>query len=206
MPAAAVGELGNSPHMSISPIASSHRSVPLDAFTRAAERGGDIYLDAAGDELRVLPAEAAPDARRAVPATPGGDASSAFMQALARAYGAPVARAVESQVGLAPAPGKPLPASVVEQAIAMAQAGRQALLGVDFVTALALSARSEGAAFCAACRELGIDPKDLDEARRRDIDQAMRERFQEAAADGRSPVDPAAARGWLDDVLRGPAP
>jgi len=188
--------------MSTSPISSSPGSLPLEAFTRAAEQGGDIYLEVAGDRLRVLASGSTPDGRSVAWVDSGADATAAFMQALASTYGNPVSRAVEREMGLAPSPGKPLSARAVAQAVEMAQTTHQALQGVDFVTALAVSARSDGVAFRETCAQLGLDPGSLGAERRQAIDRAMHARFEEAAAAGRSPVGMDTARAWLADLLR----
>lgn len=173
----------------------------LDAFTQAAQAGGEVYLTVSGNTLQVLGTGATPSGRSVAWVAPDLDTVSLFANALANTYGKGIASAVADQLGLHAAPGKPLSARTVALAVDMAETSRQALGGVDFVTRLSYSASAESAGFLAACRDTGIDPAGLDPARRQALDAAMQARFDAAAAQGRSPVEAATAQTWLRELL-----
>ena len=59
-----------------------------------------------------------------------------------------------------------------------------------------------GAGFLDACRALDIDPASLSPQRRQEIDAAMQIRFDQAAAQGQSPVTADMAQGWLRTLLQ----
>ena len=63
------------------------------------------------------------------------DSASAFADILGRAYSRDIRDAVARELGLQPSTGQPLERHLILQAIAMAEASRQALLGVDWATA-----------------------------------------------------------------------
>lgn len=186
-------------------IDSVSRPVPgypqLDAFTQAAQGGGDVFISVAGDQLRVLGTGATPGGRSVAWVAPDVDTSSMFAQALANTYGNGIASAVSRELGLAANPGKPLSSRTIEQAVDMAQASRQALEGVDFATRLACSASAGSSIFMAACNQAGIDPASLDAQQRRTLDADMQQRFDQAAASGQSPVSLDTARTWLSQLL-----
>lgn len=189
-------------------IDSVSHSVPgypqLDAFTQAAQGGGDVFISVAGEHLQVLGTGATPGGRSVAWVAPDVDTVSMFSQALANTYGNGIASAVSRELGLAASPGKPLSSRTIEQAVDMAQTSRQALEGVDFATRLACSASTGSSVFMAACTQAGIDPASLDAQQRHTLDASMQHRFDQAAATGQSPVSLDTARAWLTQLL-GPA-
>lgn len=181
--------------MTISSVTPSSPFVSLDAFAKAAQSGEDVYVDIAGETLRVLGVGSTPGGRSVAWVAPNVDTTGMFAQALARSYGQGIASAVSRELGLEPNPGKPLSARTVTLALDMAQTSRDALSGVDFMTRLALSATNDAPAFQQACRDAGVAPSNLDAARRGALDQAMQARFDQAAEAGHGPVSLATAVG-----------
>ncbi|WZB66609.1 hypothetical protein WJ971_00480 [Achromobacter xylosoxidans] len=195
--------------MTISSVTPSSPFVSLDAFAKAAQSGEDVYVDIAGETLRVLGVGSTPGGRSVAWVAPNVDTTGMFAQALARSYGQGIASAVSRELGLEPNPGKPLSARTVTLALDMAQTSRDALSGVDFMTRLALSATNDAPAFQQACRDAGVAPSGLDAGRRGALDQAMQARFDQAAESGHSPVSQAsgglAARSAQVRLKRMPA-
>ncbi|WP_238920510.1 hypothetical protein [Achromobacter xylosoxidans] len=152
--------------MTISSVTPSSPFVSLDAFAKAAQSGEDVYVDIAGETLRVLGVGSTPGGRSVAWVAPNVDTTGMFAQALARSYGQGIASAVSRELGLEPNPGKPLSARTVTLALDMAQTSRDALSGVDFMTRLALSATNDAPAFQQACRDAGVAPSGLDAGRR----------------------------------------
>lgn len=142
--------------MTISSVTPSSPFVSLDAFAKAAQSGEDVYVDIAGETLRVLGVGSTPGGRSVAWVAPNVDTTGMFAQALARSYGQGIASAVSRELGLEPNPGKPLSARTVTLALDMAQTSRDALSGVDFMTRLALSATNDAPAFQQACRDAGV--------------------------------------------------
>lgn len=187
--------------MSISPISSHLPPLALDEFARAAEQGENVHVEVAGDRYRVLATGQTPGGRSVAWVAPDSDTASSFMQALSHTYGTSLSRTIERELGLAPNPGKPLASRTISQALDMAKTAQSALAGVDFMTALAFSAQSGGAAFRAACNEANIAPDALTPQEKSAIDQDMASRFGQAAAAGKSPIPPATAHAWLVEIL-----
>ncbi|WP_445658165.1 hypothetical protein [Achromobacter sp. NCFB-sbj8-Ac1-l] len=188
--------------MTISSVTPSSSFVSLEAFSKAAESGQDIYVDIAGETLQVLGMGATPGGRSVAWVAPNVDTTEMFAQALARSYGQGIASAVSRELGLEPNPGKPLSARTVSLALDMAQTSSDALSGVDFLTRLAVSAAHGTPAFQQACADAGVAPASLDAARRGQLDQAMQARFEHAAQSGQSPVALSTAAGWLRELLK----
>lgn len=126
-----------------------------------------------------------------------GDATAMFVEVLGRAFTRGIQEAVVRELDLQPRPGQPLPAGLVLQAIAMAEAAEQALHGVDFMTQLQFSAATHGAEFVDACRAAGLSPQAVSTPQRAAIDARMQQRFAEAAQQKQIPVAPDTARQWL---------
>jgi hypothetical protein len=124
-----------------------------------------------------------------------------FTNALAQTYGQGIAITVARELGLEPSPGKPLSSRVVALGLDMAQTSSRAMSGVDFATRLDASATVGGSGFTAACRALGLDPANVAPEQRRQIDEAMELKFDQAAARGQSPVSPETAQTWLRELL-----
>lgn len=188
--------------MTISPISSSPGFVPLDAFTQAAAGGREVYADIAGERLQVMATGSLPNGRSVAWIAPNVDTASMFVETLARTFGSGVGSAVARELDLVSAPGKPLSSRTVTQAVDMAREAGQALGGVDFVTQLAFSAKVSGAGFERTASEAGVSVGSLSAGQRQAIDDAMQTRFDQAAANGDSPVSPFVAQTWLVDVLK----
>ena len=187
---------------SISPNSGPSPQAVIDAFRESAGRGEAVrVVEVDGQSFQVL-AEGRAGARSVAWVREDADTTGIFLQALARRFGAGVASHVAQALDLAPSPGKPLAARLVPQAIEMAETSAQALAGVDFLTLLAHSARSGGAAFRAAAERAGVDPAALDAEARGRIDEGMQADFAAAAARGESPVSQATAAQWLMKRLR----
>ncbi|KAB0614664.1 BspR family type III secretion system anti-sigma factor [Castellaniella defragrans] len=180
----------------------SHELPNLDRFAAATRGAESVYISVSGQSMQVLGTGTTPGGRSVAWVAPDVDTTRLFTAALEHSYGAGIARSVARELGLEPSPGKPLSSRTVMQALDMARTASQALSGVDFVTRLDCSASAQGTGFKAACQALGLDPSGLDPQRRQDIDQAMQLRFEQAAAQGRSPVAPEAAQAWLRELLR----
>lgn len=187
--------------MSISPIPNHLPPLALEEFSRAAEKGDYVHVEVAGDRYQVLATGQAPGGRSVAWVAPDSDTASSFMQSLDHAYGAPLSRTIERELGLAPNPGKPLSSRTIEQALDMARTAQSALAGVDFITALAFSAQSGGAAFRAACAETNVAADSLAPEEKIAIDHDMSNRFVNAAKTGDSPVSTATAHAWLVEIL-----
>ena len=184
-----------------SPISPASQGLSLDAFSRASRAGEAICVSASGQSLQVLGTGAMPDGRSVAWVAPDADTVSMFTQALAQTYGHGIASAVSRELGLAPSPGKPLASRVIQRALDMAQTSAQALEGVNFITRLDCSASVGGPVFVSVCKELGIAPGSVTAGQRQGIDQAMQQKFDQAAQSGQTPVAPEAARAWLRGLL-----
>jgi len=187
-------------HLSVS--LPPHEPPGLDRFEAATHGSESIYISVSGQSMQVLGTGTTPGGRSVAWVAPDVDTTRLFTEALEHSYGAGIAKTVARELGLEPSPGKPLSSRTVTQALDMAQTSSQALSGVDFVTRLDCSAGAQGAGFKAACQALGLDPSSLDPQRCRDIDQAMQLKFEQAAAQGHSPVAPETARAWLRELLQ----
>jgi len=191
--------------MTIDPsLPSSH--IDLSTFTsaaRAAEEaaaGGDAILVVSGTQVKVLGTGVTPSGRSVAWVAPDDDTMRMFADALARSFGNGIASAVTRELGLDRA--GPLSAGTVNRALDMAQTSRHALDGVDFALRLSCLATTGSDAFNDACIQVGVDPASLTHAQRHAIDDAMRERFEQAAEQGQSPVSPDTARAWLRELVQ----
>ncbi|QIL70566.1 hypothetical protein G7048_09485 [Diaphorobacter sp. HDW4B] len=175
----------------------------LDDFRAAAAHGPEVMIGRDGSQLRVLAQGSTPSQRSVAWVEPDSnvDASSIFIDALSRSFSSGIQSAVVRELGLAPAPNRPLSSRQVEQAIDMAETAQRAMSGVDFLTQLDCKAASNGGSFQRACSELGIPTGDVGALQRRNIDQAMTRQFHEAAEQGRSPVEAATALQWLKQAI-----
>lgn len=131
------------------------------------------------------------------------DTTAMFVEVLGQAFARGIQQAVVRELQLQPRPGQPLEARLVLQAIAMAEASRQAMQGVDFMTQLQFSAATQTAEFVAACRAAGLEPQAVGAPQRAAIDARMQQRFDEAARQMQIPVAPETARQWLREELAG---
>ena len=180
---------------------SSAHGIPLDAFSQASRTEPAVVVSASGQSLRVLGVGATPGGRGIAWVAPDVDTTSMFTQALGQTYGSGIASAISRELGLTPSPGKPLSSRAIERALDMAQTSRQTLAGVDFATRLDCSAVAGGPVFLGACKAVGMDPGSVTPQERQRIDQAMQQKFEQAAQSGQSPVAPADAQGWLRELL-----
>ncbi|MHA3904728.1 BspR family type III secretion system anti-sigma factor [Castellaniella sp. WN] len=171
----------------------------LDRFEAAAQNTEVVYITISRQSMQVLGTGRTPSGREAAWVSPDVDTTRMFVLALSNRYGADIADAVANRLNLDAKPGKPLDSRTVVDAVEMARTSAQVLSGVDFATRLKYSATTRGTGFHAACRELNIDPASVD-ARR--IDQAMQNKFEDAAARNQYPVTAETAREWLKALLR----
>ena len=174
----------------------------LDAFQQAAQEGDWVHVSRDGAQWKVLGTGTTPSQRSVAWIEPGADSTSAFVGALGQSFSQGIQASVVRELGLGPAPGKPLSSRTVMQAIDMAQTSRQTLQGVDFLTQLTMSAVGQSAGFKEACRSAGISSEAVTPQQRESIDAAMQQRFDLAAREGRSPVALQTARDWLRDELQ----
>lgn len=184
------------------PIPRGSTGPSLESF-RAAAQGGDwLHLAQDGSSWQVKASGATPSGRQVAWVEPQGDTTSAFVDALGQSFSRGIQAAVARELGLQPAPGRPLASRMVEQALEMAQTGQTALDGVDFFTRLNVSAKQDSAEFLRACKQLGLDPAGVAPAQRTQVDALMQQRFDAAAAGLQGPVSPGVARDWLVQTLR----
>ncbi len=176
----------------------------LEAFQQAAQQGSWLHVSQDGAQWQVMATGTTPSQRSVAWIEPHADTTSAFVQALGQSFSQGIQKAVAQELGLQPAPGRPLAARTVLQALDMAQTSQNALQGVDFLTQLSVSATQGSAAFTEACRQLALDPAGVDAGQRARIDARMQQRFEAAAASLQSPVAPATARQWLLQELSAP--
>lgn len=173
----------------------------LNAFRREALRGPAVvaYETAGGHVVQAVGKLGS--GREVAWLGPSGDTAHDFLDAIAQRFGAAAKARVHQELGLQPAPGKPLPSRLVEPALAIARRTHSVIAGLDFMSRLAFSAQLSGRSFLAACRQQGIDPQQLDAVTRQQLDAAMAQRFA-AAVDlpgGEVPQD--TATKWLLDLL-----
>lgn len=190
--------------MTLPPIQGPSPQQVLEQFRQGAAQEGPLVAQVDGQSFQVLAqgemGSASGGARSVAWVRDDVDTTSMFMQALAESQGPKLSSAIAASLGLEPAPGKPLSSRAVQQALDMAQTGRQALAGVDFMTRLEHSAVAGGAAFRQVAAKAGVDPASLSGAERARIDEAMAARFDTAAQAGDA-VPPATATGWLRSLL-----
>lgn len=175
----------------------------LQAFEKAAQGASQVYVSSDGRQWQVLGTGFTPSQRAVTWVQPdAADAHSAFIAALGQSFSAGIQDAVVRELGLEPAPGKPIAARLVTQGIEMGRTGNVAAQGVDFLTQQSVSARLASSEFLQACQMLGRDAATISPEIRQEIDAKLQERFQNAAANGQSPVPLEQARQWLHQVLR----
>lgn len=173
--------------------------ISLNSFRDSAQKGQVLHVVHDGCNWKVCASDFSVAERF------GGqiqvDTTSVFAASLGRAFSAGIQAAVVRELALAPQPGAPLESRLVLQAIAMAEASRQALEGVDFMTRLMFGAATGSGGFQGACRALGLLPEAIDAQQRARVDACMQERFSQAAHQGQMPVAPALAQQWLQAEL-----
>lgn len=161
-----------------------------------------MHVSRDGSQWKVLGTGTTPSQRTVAWIEPGSDSTSAFVGALGQSFSQGIQASVVRELGLGPAPGKPLSSRTVMQAIDMAQTSRQTLQGVDFLTQLTMSAVGQSSGFNEACRASGVPATAVTAQQRESIDAAMQQRFEAAAQEGRSPVALQVAREWLREELQ----
>lgn len=175
--------------------------ISLDSFHESASKGETLQVVHDGSLWKVWAGSTTLTERLGGRSEFEVDTTAIFVHALERAYSPGIRDAVVRELGLAPRPGLPLEARVVLQAMAMAEASRQALEGVDFMTRLMCSAAAQSAGFAEACRTLGLSPEAISAQQRVAIDARMQQRFAQAAHQGQFPVAPELAQQWLQAEL-----
>lgn len=177
----------------------------LERFSESATQGDVLRVSVDGQDFKILAAgqlNSASGATRSVAWVQSDeDTTGIFLKAMSQSYGAKVSNSVAKELGLNPSPGKPLASRLVQQALEMAKVSQMALGGVDFMTLLDQSAVSGGRGFQQAVAELNIDPKSINTDNRQWLDTQMKSRFDEANANGQSPVSPETASGWLKGLI-----
>jgi len=176
--------------------------LPLATYTEAAQRGQDLYITIDGTQHQVLSVGHSQQGRSVPWLAPDIDTTSMFTAALAQTYGPAIVDEISRQLGLVPAPGKPLSSRTVVAAVDMADTAKQALSGIDFVSRLCTSATADTPIFQQACRDSQLDPSSISPAQRESLDKAMEARFEHAASVGESPVSLTVAGQWLRELLQ----
>lgn len=192
--------------MNFSSVSPSPSAPSLETYTEAAKSGQDHYVYVDGKQRQVLSWGRTQSGRSVAWLEPDVDTTSMFTQALAEAYGHGIASAVSRQLGLAPAPGKPLEARLVMRADEMAKTAKHALTGVDFLSRLSASAVGNTAIFRQACKDCRLDPDTVTPTQRAQLDEAMEARFEDASRSGTSPVSLQTAAQWLRELLQSEFP
>jgi len=180
----------------------AHAPPDLDHFKAATEGTDVVYISVSGQSMQVLGTGTTPGGRSVAWVAPDVDTTRLFTEALEHRYGIGISQTIARELGLHPSPGTPLSSRTVERALDMARTSSQALEGVDFITQLNCSATTQGAGFQSTCQTLGLDPARFTPQQRQDIDTAMQARFQQAVAQGHSPVPFETAQTWLRELLQ----
>lgn len=187
------------------PITAAGLAQPaLESFEQAAQQGPWLHVSQDGAQWQVKASGSTPSQRSVAWVEPDGDradTTSAFVEALGQSFARGIQAAVARELDLRPAPGQPLSARTVQQALDMAQTSQTALQGVDFLTQLSVSVAHGSTAFVQACEQLAVDPASIGAEQRARLDARMEQRFQAAAAERQTPVLPATARQWLAQEL-----
>ncbi len=177
----------------------------LDRFREGAEHGAELQVSVDGDVFKILATgqlNTASGATRSVAWVHSDeDTTGIFLKAMSQSYGARVSNIIANELGLCPSPGKPLASRLVQQAFEMAKVSRGALEGVDFITLLDRSAVTGGKDFQNAVAKMNVNLTSLNADTRRWIDSQMKSRFDDANANGQSPVSPEVASVWLRGLI-----
>jgi len=184
----------------IGPVSPFPGQPDLTTFAEAAKQNGDSRLVVAGESLQVLGAGTAPDGRSVSWVAPDDRTVALFVNALATAYGNGIANAVSREHDLGK--GGVLSSATVNRAIDMAETSRQALEGIDFALRLSCLASTNSDTFRAACAKADIPPEQVSPSQRDAIDDAMRQRFDQALQKGASPVPAGTAHAWLLELIK----
>ena len=179
------------------PPLSGIAQLSLSSFRDSATKGENLRVVHDGSLWKVEACGTAVTERSGATEKPETDTTSAFIEALGKAFSRGIQDAVVRELELIPQPGQPLESRTVLRAIAMAEASQQAMEGVDFMTRLMFSAASQSAGFIDACVAIGLSPAAVSAEQRKSVDACMQERFAQAAHLGEFPVAPALAQQWL---------
>ena len=174
----------------------------LDAFQREAQLGPAVVAYTAAEGPVVQAVGQLSSGREVAWLGPTVDTTHEFLDAIGHRFGAAASARVRSELGLQPAPGRPLASRLIDPALAIARRTQSVLAGIDFMTRMAYSAQLSGRCFLAACRELDLDPARLDGPTRQRIDAAMAQRFAAAVDLPGNEVPQETAVKWLTDLLR----
>lgn len=187
---------------SVSPLGSASGTSPLDAFRQGAAQAEQVVVQLDGQNFTVLGQGQTASGRSVAWVQGDTDTTRMFLDAISQSFGGAVSQAIARELGLEPAPGKPLASRLIEQALDMAQTSQRALGGVDFLTLMDHSAQVGSASFRASCAELGIPPQQVGPEQRHQIDQWVRQQADAAVSQGQSPLSPPQVQGWLQEAIR----
>lgn len=187
---------------SVSPLGSASGTSPLDAFRQGAAQAEQVVVQLDGQNFTVLGQGQTASGRSVAWVQGDTDTTRMFLDAMSQSFGGAVSQAIARELGLEPAPGKPLASRLIEQALDMAQTSQRALGGVDFLTLMDHSAQVGSASFRASCAELGIPPQQVGPEQRHQIDQWVRQQADAAVSQGQSPLSPPQVQGWLQEAIR----
>ena len=115
--------------------AAAYKPLSLDDFRAKAGEGESLQVRIDGASYRLIASGKTPSGR-SVDWVDGGDTTKMFVEAMASAYGASLARAIADELGLSPAPGKGISSRTVQQALSMIETASAALEGVRFAEGL----------------------------------------------------------------------
>lgn len=107
----------------------------IEDFRRSAALGTEVRVQIDGESLKLIATGQTPSAR-SVAWVDASDVTGMFLDALASSFGGRLSQAVARELGLEPAPGKPLSSRKVEQALEIAATANTALEGIDFAARL----------------------------------------------------------------------
>ena len=120
-----------------SPGAGSLPLFSVDDFRREAAIGETVRLQVDGESFALVASGRTPSGRSVAWVDGGGDTTMMFVDALTGRYGNRLSQAVADELGLQPAPGKPLSSRTVREALEMAETASVALEGLRFAQQLA---------------------------------------------------------------------
>lgn len=187
---------------SLSPLGSASGTSPLDAFRQGAAQADQVVVQLDGQNFTVLGQGQTTSGRSVAWVQGDTDTTRMFLDAMTQSFGGAVSQAIARELGLEPAPGKPLASRLIEQALDMAQTSQRALGGVDFLTLMDHSAQMGSASFRSSCTELGLVPQQVGAEQRHQIDQLVRQHADAAVSQGQSPLSGTQVQAWLQDAIR----
>jgi len=177
-------------------ITPDNPSLSLEKFAEAAARaeqgeGLTVVLD--GETLALKAVGRLPSQREVGWVRTDGaeppDTVRVFLEQLQASFGGGITTSVARELGLDPAPGKPLEARTIARAIDMANTAQTAYSGVNFLSRMAFSAQAPGPQFEAVSESLGVKADSLTAEQRGAIDAAFGRAFEAAASGDTAAVD-----------------